>query len=284
VIDAGNALSQQDLQKAAAAIVAGAGVEDWSAFPSSKYALVYKHKSNIFLKCFLPRSGMETVKKFFRGSRCVRSIRGTDLLLNAGLQAPATIARGKTAGVEWLASQTARGVGVADFLAYLTTIDNDIGEKIRSRLMAELGRQIARLHQQKIVHGDLRPNNVMLYLKPSWSERLATGGEEILQLTFIDNERTRRYWPIIPRRERIRNLVQIMMISDRSLNQQERALFISSYSRYCPINTEAAAKLEHTVMAIANTRLTAKRYNELFDQVLPAVLERVQTTSDNHCD
>jgi len=224
---------------------------------------------------------MEAIKTVLRGSRCARSIRGTDLLLQVGLLAPENIASGKKRRIEWLASKTAKGVGVADFLGYLTTVDSDIAQKIRARLMSALGRQIGIMHQRKIVHGDLRPNNVIVYFTRSWDERLAIGDDDSeLQLTFIDNERTRRYWPVIPRRERVRNLVQIMMISDRSLNRKERALFHSSYCRSCNISGETENKLEYSVMAIANKRLAAKRYNELFDRALPAMLARVQASVD----
>lgn len=270
----------EDFCLVAEAMLKDEPVHNWKNYPCSKYALVSRSQNNIFLKCFLPRSFLERFKSMLRGSRCARSARGSELLLSAGLYAPKNIAQGQVGEVEWLAARAADGAGFGDLLAYLTTYDHPkISLLIQSMLVA-LGKQIGKMHQQLIVHGDLRPNNIMV----SFRNRRTQKKENIIALssldyiepvfTYIDNERTRRYWLRIPNRERRRNLIQIMMIANSAISSKQRSLFFSAYFN-CFENKRDSVRLEQKVRDIVDGRLERKGYNRSFALICEDAKKRV---------
>ena len=98
------------------------------------------------------------------------------------------------------------------------------------------------MHRHDIVHGDLRASNVLLH---------EDAGK--LSLYFIDNERTRvakrKY------REKIRNLVQIFMMSRRGFSLTDQFRIFSAYYEFSNIDSKARKIMKRDVLKTLDKRL-----------------------------
>ncbi|WP_101758451.1 lipopolysaccharide kinase InaA family protein [Oceanicoccus sp. KOV_DT_Chl] len=177
--------------------------------------------NNVFYKQFLPRNYMETPKAWFRGSRCERAIKQLNVLKDNNFQSPEVLCWGSlSGGREFMVTQAVDGVGVGSYLAsYFRGVSTPALLKEKREIISSLGAEVGRLHQAGIVHGDLRPNNVLI-------ERDGCS----IAFHFIDNERNKQYRKI-PKKLLIKNLVQIGMLADIDLTNTDRVRFLKAYQR-----------------------------------------------------
>ena len=175
-----------------------------------------------YFKEYVRRSWLDWLKGLVGLNRAVRAFRASLMLADAGFLSPTVVAAG------WLGHDRLRRRSfliteeVADAQrAYEYLISQSSSQRpctLRERrdLLRSLGRTIGRMHRAGIVHGDLRPGNVLA--------RQAPGGWEFF---LIDNERTRK-WPWVPRRLRLKNLVQINMLPP-GISRTDRMRFFQAY-------------------------------------------------------
>ena len=205
----------------------------WDIVSSSAYARVAGNIGlSVFYKEFLPRSPVETIKAWFRGSRALRARSNSDALNFAGFDAPENLAWGTLAnGREYLFTRAARGQGVNQWLQ--VTLAERSAENIRQRwlLVAGLGTFIGRLHATGFTHGDLRTSNVLAEFR---SRRF--------YFTLIDNERNHCAIPA-PGKLVLKNLMQLNMMASADLSKNERIRFFCNWRRQMRQLSEAERKI-----------------------------------------
>lgn len=237
-----------------------AGAESWKVIKDNPRNLIaWNPSEQLYYKSFRDGSTTERWKRRFRGNRAQRTLEGTRLLENAGCLAPAVLACGMLDDQDFVMMRDLSG---PQLLNTLHTFLQDVDRRPwRKQLFEELGRTIGRLHAAGIVHGDLRPNNVIVH--PSGDS---------YQLGLIDNERTRR--PFLFRREQLRNLKQILLLGDAYITATEREAFFDNYftvlgcterrrQRLKRITEDAVKKhLEHRG-AVSGTAIDAAHWDTL---------------------
>ena len=230
--------------------------------PATKVA--YNKQANTYYKEFLSRSKLENIKALFRGSRCSRAVELSLILKAENFNTPAVICSGKLDNqCEYMVTAAASAVGVASYMAsYMRGSNNTSLINWKRAVIRALGREVGRLHSAKIIHGDLRPNNVLIEL-----------GTEKPSFYFIDNERTRR-WPWSPAEKSIRkNLLQIGMLFPVDISKTDRLRFWKSYcmenSRYSPYNTKRNIAFGYAVTASTLARLNTTPHYQPREADLP---------------
>jgi hypothetical protein len=221
----------------------------WDIVSSSAYAKVAGNTElAIFYKEFLPRSPLETVKAWFRGSRAHRARRNSDALNFAGFDAPENLTWGTLAnGREYLFTRAARGQGVDQWLQL--SLAERSADNVRQRwlLVAELGTFIGRLHATGFTHGDLRTSNILTEFR---SGRF--------YFTLIDNERNHYAVPA-PGKLVLKNLMQLNMMAANDLSKNERIRFFRGWRRQMRQLSETESKIIATDAYLwARRRLAAK--------------------------
>jgi len=234
----------------------------WSWVNASVYAkvAVWESATPVYYKAFLPRNRWETPKAWLRGSRCQRAIAQATLLTDKGFSTPAIIAWGKlSGGREFMLTQAVNGIGMGSCIAsYFRQVKTPRLLSAKRALIKALGEQIGRLHQTGIVHGDLRPNNVLLEL-----------GQYPHRFHFIDNERNQRYRKI-PAKLLRKNLVQIGMLAPVDLSIHDRMRFFKAYLTQAPaLDRSQQRKLIADVYRVTMKRLAGKNPDKQGSPYLP---------------
>jgi tRNA A-37 threonylcarbamoyl transferase component Bud32 len=177
----------------------------------------------VYHKQFLRRSSLDLLKSVIFRSRAKRALRGAVILADHGFETPEIVAMGETRPTwfersGFLVTLEVAGAGhlyqwVQDYSTGLTE------QRVRDKreFIQSLGRLVGRLHRAGIVHGDLRPGNV-----------LARKEDGQWRFFLLDNERTRK-WPWLPGWLRLKNLVQINMIQRSFLSASDRIRFFDAY-------------------------------------------------------
>lgn len=183
------------------------------------------HSTPVYVKHFHFRSKIDLLKHLLRKSRAMRAVAGDALLRRNGFIAPQTLVAG------WRRHWGNR----TDYFTVTTALEGyrNIYQTIRDvhgrggaekqAFITALAATVADLHQARISHGDMRAGNVLCL------QDTQTGN---WRFAFIDNERTRRY-PSLPVSLRVKNLVQLNLLSDPALETEDRYLFYETYSARC---------------------------------------------------
>lgn len=215
----------QSLKEAAALLLEGRLPPGWNWVPCSKQAVVacFTEGSQVYFKQFLPRNCFEGIKALLRGSRCQRARRQSELLLAKGFLSAETLCWGRGRHYEFMMTAGIPGIGLETYLIEHGDLPPS-KEAIRRKrqVLAEVGAIIGRLHKKGIVHGDLRPNNVLI-------EETKDGRRYF----FIDNEGNRQ-WGKIPLRQVRRNLVHISLISPKLVSRTDYLRFFEAYEKEYP--------------------------------------------------
>ncbi|WP_421622080.1 lipopolysaccharide kinase InaA family protein [Alkalilimnicola ehrlichii] len=210
-----------DLSRVARLIARGEEPPGWQLLSSSAAARVAHgtwHAQPVFLKIFLPRGYLEGLKSLLRGSRGVRAVDLSEQLTQAGFHTPPVLAHG------WLNNQCefvlTRAVHAVPMLTYVTTRLGPPPLSLRERrqLLHECGREIARLHRNGWIHGDLRLANILVTVNAPQAPN---------EFWFLDNEGNRK---CRSQRQRLRNLVQMSMIRDEFQSTTDRMRLLKGYS------------------------------------------------------
>jgi len=199
---------------------------NWRWVKSSVTAVVAHNPSaGIYYKEFLPRNRWEKLKALLRGSRCQRAVSMVAELTERGFHTPAVLSSGNIDNNrDYLVTEAVDAAGIASYFAsYLRGSNSAAIIAWKRQVIRALGREIGRLHQQGIIHGDLRPNNVLIEF-----------GQPTPTFHFIDNERS-RCWNRQPTQKLIeKNLVQIGMLYSLDLSRSDRLRFFYAYQGEYP--------------------------------------------------
>ena len=208
----------------------------------------------VYFKEYVRRSSLDWLKELLCSSRAMRAFRASLMLADAGFLSPTIVAAGRV-GRSWLRKcsflVTEEVVGARPAYAYLIPPGSDASTcSLRDRrdLLRSIGWTIGCLHRAGIVHGDLRPGNILA--------RPVAGGWELF---FIDNERTRR-WPVLSASWRLKNLVQINMLPGR-ISRTDRMRFFESYVLTNPSVCAAYAHWAERILVHTRRRFHRKGYS-----------------------
>ena len=217
--------------------------------PSSENTRVYQlpEPINGFYKEFLSRSKIESIKTLIKGSRAKRHIEQSTLLVNNGFNSPLLLAEGCLDNRDFVVTQTVPGFSFGDFLGtVLRRPDNKKDLHWKRSLITSVGALIGGLHSVGIVHGDLRPNNLLLAEKEGKSHWY-----------FIDNERNKKSNGPVRRRDIIKNLVQMNMLHPVDMTMTDRRRFFSAYFSVYP-SPYNPREIEKETIKKALDRLSSK--------------------------
>ncbi|MCD6390143.1 MAG: hypothetical protein J7L69_12090 [Desulfobulbaceae bacterium] len=192
----------------------------WKWVPCSTSTLVAAREapSPVYYKEFFPRNRYEGIKAFFRGSRSQRARKQTENLAATGLSTPKTLCWGKGKLNEFIISAADEGQGFYSLLLkkYSPPLTP---EKIleKRHLLQQAGKIISLLHQNGLIHGDLRPNNL-----------LVAKTDEGFNFSFIDNERN-KHFKRPPLSLIKKNLIQFSIIPDHLVTKSDLLRFLQAY-------------------------------------------------------
>lgn len=176
----------------------------------------------IYFKEYIRRSPLDWLKELFYPSRAMRAFHASLMLAEAGFFSPTVIAAGRVGrGLlgkrSFLATEEVADVRpIHKYLVPPHCSESPCTLRDRRELLRSLGGTIGRMHKAGIVHGDLRPGNV-----------LARKAGDRWQFFFIDNERTRRR-SVLLAASRLKNLVQVNMLP-HGISGTDRMRFFQAY-------------------------------------------------------
>ena len=194
--------------------------------------------TGVYLKEYLDRSIWDRLKHLVRPNRAVRALRASQMLSEHGFQAPEVIAVGsrrERAGRVCFTA-TLEVENAMPIHKYLSSSSNEpppCSLRERRELLRRLGLTIGRMHREGIVHGDLRPGNVLAHKTvpgshfPVNGELPTVNGQPTWEFFLLDNERTYRplhLWGFL----RMKNLVQINMLPP-DVSRTDRLRFFHTY-------------------------------------------------------
>jgi hypothetical protein len=181
----------------------------------------------LYHKDYLQRSFWDAVKHIVRPSRARRAFHASLMLAAEGFGVPEIVALGEThsgllaKSCFLVTREVSQAERVVVLLAASPCTQTALSLRARRDLLRTLGGMVGRMHQAGIVHGDLRLGNV-----------LARRERDQWMLFLLDNERTRR-WPRLPARLRLKNLVQVNMLT-KGISATDRLRFFLAYIAECP--------------------------------------------------
>jgi hypothetical protein len=160
----------------------------------------------------------------FSRSAARRSLAGAEVLAAAGIDSARPIAsveirRGGMLESSFFVSEEIAGAQTSDrfWRNILKPVAGHDGLRERRAYLAALAALFARLHAQRIYHGDLKDANIM-----------ALAGAKEPRFALLDLEGVRRC-SMISRRRRVKNLVQLYRTLGRYLRRPEQLFFLKSY-------------------------------------------------------
>lgn len=221
--------------------------------PSSALARVARMEvagETFFLKVYLSGGRMDNFKQKLRGNRAERARKAALELEHFGFDTAEVVLTGAVGDRSWMVSRAIDGIGFG-FYAYAflrPPFSSPARLAWKREVIRALGDYVGRLHAVGIVHGDLRMNNILIdgHAKPP-------------HFALIDNERNMRFSVYMPRRLRIKNLVQVTLFHPPIVTRADRLRF---YQAYCK-----AIGLHSRSKRIALARATEKKYEERYQRL-----------------
>jgi tRNA A-37 threonylcarbamoyl transferase component Bud32 len=208
--------------------------DQFTRIPSSNYTCVFKYSfslngvdHSLYLKKYLGRSTLDSVKHIFRPSRASRAFKATLMLQEKGFDAPALIGLFEkrtgpfSAGNLLLTKEVRNSKTLPQLLTDISQNSATVASVRKHELINAFGETIGQMHAKGIFHGDLRLGNVLVVRQ-----------EQKWRFFFIDNERTKKFRRL-PDKLRLKNLVQINMFRSGIANS-DRLRFFRSYLKDNP--------------------------------------------------
>lgn len=197
------------------------------AVPSSvatRVARVEAGGEAFYVKVFLARNWLDSIKQQFRGSRAARATKAARILRQAGFRTPDIVLSGDHGARSWLVSRAVPGVSLGiyaeSFLRGALSRERMAWKRL---IIARLGDLVGSLHRQGIVHGDLRLNNILI-----------DAHEKTPVFYLIDNERNRHFTGLPPEKLRVKNLVQVGLLYPAFGSRTDQLRFFRAYWRQLP--------------------------------------------------
>ncbi len=228
----------------------------WQTIPCSAHAWVARMENppselgqTLYFKIYFNRNRWESVKALLKGSRSTRAHKHSDLLRKNGFNAPTTFAWGKINQHIFLISEGMAGEGLADYMYRYWQRPLTRQQILHKRhIIKELALHIAELHNLGLIHGDLRPNNLLIH-----TENNSTS------FSFIDNERNYLYRHRPPIRKIVKNLVQLNMIFPVVLTRTDRLRFFQCYAEKRQLSFSQRKLILNRVLFITQKRMRHKQ-------------------------
>lgn len=231
-------------------LVSGRLPKHWRKVASSKNAFVAVRslEPKIYFKIFYHRNAFDRVKELVRKSRCQRAVDGGEILIRNGFMSPKILDSGRRNGLHYMITEAIPSCGLADYI-YGNWRRPLAKEQLQNKraMLKSLGELVGSLHKRGLIHGDLRPNNILI----------RSGCPEV-QFYFIDNERTRLYGNA-PEKAIIKNLVQIGMLFPSVVSRTDRMRFFKAYEKQNRNRIENPAKLIRQVTTKIDHRLSGRQ-------------------------
>lgn len=195
---------------------------------SSNFTTVLKfynpYNSDVFyFKEYHIRGLKDIIRNIFGYTRGKRELKGINILTKNGFNAPEPVIYGyvKLFGVIYRNFIVTRGIiGERTYQYFKNNFHlplNHMDIVDKRALITKAGFEIGLLHAKGIFHGDLRVGNILI-----------SGIGFNSSLSFIDNERTKKY-KRIPMSKRMKNLVQLNMFTLPHLTKTDRLRFFIKY-------------------------------------------------------
>lgn len=180
--------------------------------------MAYHEGLQIFYKEFPPRSPAEAFKALLKGSLATRARNNSIALLQAGFNAPTSLAWGRLSGAkEYLFTDTVPGVNVGTLIKSQVLNGKRLSLFQWRKLLQELGMFIGRLHATGFIHGDLRTSNI-----------LANKGLLRFEFSLINNEHN-IYGKPAPGKQLLKNLMLLNMHCLTELSRSDRLRFFHAW-------------------------------------------------------
>lgn|SRR5690554_936393 len=185
-------------------------------------ALDSQPRTAVYLKEFIDRGPVETLKNLFRPHRALRALEAERQLAAAGFKVATTLVIGwqQRLGVKYRFFTVTRDLGELIDLYQCARQLQGAALEHKRRWLRAVADAVAQLHREGFIHGDLRPGNLLV------GEQ---GGRTVC--AWLDNERTRRF-ATLPERLRLKNLVQLNMLLSPAIGRRERLCFLLAYCRH----------------------------------------------------
>ncbi|HSR57764.1 MAG TPA: lipopolysaccharide kinase InaA family protein [Candidatus Binataceae bacterium] len=171
---------------------------------------------NLFIKQLDPMRGWARTKRIGRESRVAHVLAISGQLSRAGFAVPRVlIAASSPTGHEAMVTEQLPGF----MLTWWMNPAHGIGPDVRRAILQALGREVAHLHSQGFIHGDLTPYNVFVT------------SDDPVRIAFLDHERSRRWRiGIGVARQRMRNLVQLGHFALAGVSRSDKLRVLVSYA------------------------------------------------------
>lgn len=226
---------------------------------SSKFSRVYKLnvdfdgvETRLYYKWYLHRSAWDFIKHICRPSRAKRAFSAKLMLAENNFDAPNVVAvgeyrRGLLHKASFLVTRAIENVKSTYELLF-EDVDSRVAEQLRAkrRQIEAFGQTIGKMHENGIFHGDLRLANT-----------LAKKGSGGWRFFFLDNERTRRFRRL-PRRQRVKNLVQVNLFPPGQMSSTDRMRFFKAYAAENKMTRGSQKKLMRETLEKTARRLGKK--------------------------
>jgi Lipopolysaccharide kinase (Kdo/WaaP) family len=196
-----------------------------AAAAARKHPQTCRLAAGYYLKIYSPPRGAARLKDLLRNSKALRALKQTEALSRFGFQAPPVVAAGeeragRTLLSAFLLTRQIAAQPLKQVLRerFVPPLDSSAVRRKR-QWIAQLAREVRRMHRNGFVHGDLVASNVFVGFDAA--------GDAIIYL--MDHDRTRRYPRGMPHRLWRRNLVQLNRIVLPGVSLQDRMRFARAY-------------------------------------------------------